>query len=138
MAANNKPIFGLTPNTGPLNAFIKTSDNVYDGNGANTTTLFTAGSFGSYVERIRFRAAGTNIATVARVWINNGSAYTTAANNELFDEITLPATTASAVAATTLQELALGFAIPSGWRIAVGLGTTVAAGYYCTVIGMDY
>lgn len=138
MPANVKPIFGVTPNVGPLNAFIKTSDNVYDGNGANTTTLFTAGANGAYVERIRFRAAGTNVATVARVWINNGSAYTTAANNELFDEITLPITTASAVAATVLQEIALGFAIPAGYRIAVGLGTTVAAGYYATVIGMDY
>ncbi len=138
MTANFKPIFGLVPNTGPLNAFIKTANNVYDGNGADTLVLFTAGSNGSYIERIRFRAAGTNIATVARVWLNNGSTFATAANNELYDEISLPATTASATAATALQELALGFAIPNGYRILVGLGTTVAAGYYCTVVGMDY
>lgn len=138
MAANNKPIFGLTPNVGPMNALIKTADNVYDGNGANTTTIFTAGSNGAYIERVRFKALGTNVATVARIWINNGSAYTTIANNELYDEITLPGTTASATAAIALQELPLGFAIPSGYRIAVGLGTTVASGYHCTVVGMDY
>jgi hypothetical protein len=138
MTANFKPIFGLTPNVGPLNVLLKTSDNVYDGNGANTTSAFVAGANGAYVERIRFRAAGTNVATVARIWINNGSAFTTAANNELFDEITLPATTAVANSSTLLQELALGFSIPASYRIAVGLGTTVAAGYYITVIGMDY
>lgn len=138
MAANVKPIFGLVPNVGPLNVLVKTADNVYDGNGANTATVFTAGSNGAYVERVRFRAAGTNVATVVRVWLNNGGAYTTASNNELWDELTLPITTASAVAATVLQEIAIGIAIPAGYRFAVGLGTTVAAGYYCTAAGTDY
>lgn len=138
MAANNKPIFGLTPNVGPLNVLITTAGNVYDGNSANVVAAFTAGAAGAYIERIRFKAAGSNIQTVCRVFINNGSAFTTAANNILFDEITLPATTASATAATTLQEIAVGIAIPAGWRIGVVVATTVAAGWYVTVVGMDY
>jgi hypothetical protein len=139
MAANVKPIFGLTPNVGPLNVLTGLSaGNVYDGNSANTVAAFTAGSNGAYIERIRFRAAGTNIQTVCRIFLNNGSAFTTAANNILLDEITLPATTASANAATALQELAVGFAVPAGYRIGVVCGTAVASGWYVTVTGMDY
>lgn len=138
MAANNKPIFGLTPNVGPLNALVLTAGNVYDGNTANMVTVFTAAGNGSYIERLRCKANSSNIATVLRVFINNGSAYTTPANNILYDEISLPATTASSTAAVALQEIAMGFALPAGYRIGVCVGTTVANGWYVTGIGMDY
>jgi len=42
--------------------------------------VFTAGANGSYVQRLRFKAIGTNTASVARIFINNGSANTTAAS----------------------------------------------------------
>lgn len=105
-------------------------------------TAFTASDTGGYVQRIRFKpnnASGTNnVATVARVWLNNGSTTATAANNVLIDEISLPATTGSATAALPVYELPLNFAMPAGYTIYVTLGTGVAGGYRATVIGGKY
>jgi hypothetical protein len=136
MAANINPIFPLTPNVA-WSTVITTANNVYDGTGT-VLTAYTAGANGSFVERIRFRALGTNVATVARVFINNGSTNTTAANNVLWDEISLPATTSSATTALPTFELPLGFMLPNGYKLNIVLGTTVSAGYNCTVIGGDY
>jgi len=99
---------------------------------------FTSSSTGGYIQRMRFRALGTNAATVARVFINNGGATGTTANNILWDEITLPATTLSEVSALPTYELPLNFALPPSYRIFVTLGTVVAAGYAITVIGGKY
>jgi len=118
----------------------------------NATTDLTSGTIylaftadatnGGYVQRIRFKpnnASGTNnVATVARVWLNNGSTTATAANNVLIDEISLPATTGSATAALPVYELPLNFAMPPGYTIYVTLGTGVAGGYRATVIGGKY
>jgi len=89
---------------------------------ANTTTDLTAGTSylaftadatnGGYVQRIRFRTLGTNAtATVARIWINNGSTTATAANNTLFDEISLPTTSVNQSTAQANYELPLNFAL---------------------------
>ena len=117
---------------------------------ANTTTDLTSGTIylafsadstnGGYVQRIRFRTLGNNTnATVARVWINNGGATGTASNNTLFDEITLPTTTVSQVAAQANYELPLNFALPPSDRIYITLGTApTSAGWQATVIGGKY
>lgn len=117
---------------------------------ANTTADLTAGtSFqcfsadttqGGYVQRIRFRTLGTNLAaTVARVWINNGNTTATATNNTLWDEITLPATTVSQVAAQANYELPMNLALPPSYRLYITLGTAPnAAGWMATVIGGKY
>jgi hypothetical protein len=119
---------------------------------ANTTTDLTSGTTylaftsdatnGGYVQKIRFRAVtGTgnnNVATVARIWINNGSATGTATNNILFDEISLAATTGSATSALAVYELPLNIALPAGYKIYITIGTTVSAGYYATVVGGKY
>lgn len=118
----------------------------------NTTTDLTSGTIylaftadatnGGYVQRIRFKpnnaATINNVATVARVWLNNGSATGTAANNTFIDEISLPATTGSATAALPVYELPLNFAMPPGYTIYVTLGTSVVGGYRATVIGGSY
>ncbi len=94
---------------------------------------------GGYVQKIRFRSLGTNVATVARVWINNGSPTGGAAtNNTLFDEISLAASTVSQTSALAVYELPLNFALPAGYKIYITLGTTVAAGYNATVVGGKY
>ncbi len=116
---------------------------------ANTTTDLTTGTAylafvsdatnGGYVQKIRFRSLGTNVATVARVWINNGSPTGGAAtNNTLFDEISLAASTVSQTSALAVYELPLNFALPAGYKIYITLGTTVAAGYNATVVGGKY
>lgn len=111
----------------------------YDGTTATHNKLvFTAGANGSFVQRLRFKAKGTNTASVARVFINNGSANTTASNNSFYGEISLPATTAIATAATVEIDYPLNFALPPNWRIYVGIGTTVSAGWVCTPVAGEY
>jgi hypothetical protein len=78
------------------------------------------------------------VATVARVFINNGSTNATAANNILFDEFTLSATTLSETAATQLYELPVDVALPPGYKINVAVATAVAAGYYISAVGGRY
>ena len=117
---------------------------------ANTTKDLTSGTIylvftadttnGGFVQRIRFRSLGANTqATVARVWINNGSTTSTAANNTLFDEITLTTITNSETAAQATFELPLNIALPPGDRLYVTLGTApTSAGWQATVIGGKY
>lgn len=100
--------------------------------------VFTSSANGSYVEKLRFKAIGTNTASVARIYINNGSANTTAANNVFIGEQTLPATTAIATAATVEIDYPLGMPLTPNFTIYVGLGTTVAAGWVCFAVGGEY
>jgi hypothetical protein len=87
---------------------------------------------------MRFRPLGTNVATVARIFINNGSSTTVATNNALWDEISLAATTLSETSALSTYEIPLNFALPAGYRLYTTLGTAVAAGYTVTCIGGKY
>lgn len=137
MATNVTPIFTKTPHTGWGTTALATANTAVDGTGTQLA-VFTAGANGSFCQRIRFRPAGTNIATVARVFINNGASSATPANNILWDEITLSATTASSVAALATYELPMNFPIAAGYVINVTTATTVAAGYYVSLIGGDY
>ena len=139
MPGNPTPIFSRVGDIQFGTAVVATANTLKDGTGASVVGIFTADATnGGWVDRIRFRAAGTNIATVARVWINNGAALTTATNNVLWDEISLPATTISETAALPVYELPVNIALPPGYRLATCVATTVAAGYYCSVIGGKY
>lgn len=144
MAGNAAPIYskdGEIANNGTtgMNQLVLTAANDYTGAGANNSLIFTADATnGSFVQRIRFKAGGTNIATVARIFLNNGAALTTATNNVFYGEVSLPPTTAIATAATVEIDYPLNFALPPGFRIAFGLGTTVAAGWVATVIAGNY
>lgn len=129
------PQYTTTPN---ISADTETTaNNVYDGTGT-VGTAFTAGANGSYVGFIKLKPLGTNVASVARFWVNNGLTNATAANNYLVAETTLPATTAVANAALTEIVVALNMPIEAGYKINFALGTTVAAGWQATVVGGDY
>lgn len=144
MAANTLPIYsheGEVANNSltSMNQLVTAAANDYTGAGANNSLAFTADATnGSFVQRIRFKAGGTNVASVARVFINNGSDPTVATNNVFYGEVSLPATTANAAAATVEIDYPLGFALPAGFRIYWGLGTAVASGWVATVIGGNY
>ena len=136
--ANNQPIFTKIGD-------IQWANDVSVGNtGENITVgtsyhVFTAdGTAGGYVQRIRFRPLGNNVATVARVWINNGSTTGTTANNVLWDEVSLASSTASTTSALANTELPLNFALPPAYKLYVTLGTGVTAGYDVSVIGGKY
>ena len=137
MAQNQNPIFTLTPHIGWATASGTAANNSMDGTGT-VSTVFTAGASGSFVQKMRFKAAGTNIATVARIFINNGLTNATPANNILYDEISLTATAATSGSALQTFELPLNFALPANYVLNVALGSAVAAGYYFSCIGGDY
>jgi hypothetical protein len=137
MPANTAPIFTLVPEVSWGPNAITTANTAKDGTGT-VLTVFTAGANGSYVQRVRFRPSGTCVQTVARLFINNGSVNSTAANNILFDEITLSAITLSETQAQPSFEIPLNFALPLGYKLNVTIGTTVAAGWYVSAIGGDY
>lgn len=144
MAANTAPIFSLlgdvSNNDGTtFGAAITTATGDYTGASANHVLVHTGDATnGSYVRRLRFQAIGTNVATVARIYFNNGSANTTAANNVFYGQQSLPATTASNTAATVEIDYPMELALPPGFRIYVGVGTTVAAGWVVTAVAGQY
>lgn len=114
-----------------------TANNVYDGTGT-VGTCFTAGANGSFVSYVKLKPLGTNVASVARFWINNTGSNATAANNYFWGEVNLPATTASANSALAELTLQFNVALEPGYKINVALGTTVAAGWQAVAVGGDY
>lgn len=135
MPANFNPIYPLTPKVSW--ATLATANTAKDGTGT-VGTVYTAGSNGARVDYLKVRALGTNVATVLRVFINNGSDNATAGNNSLVLEQTIAATTLSEVAALADNLVQLDMSIPAGYIINVTIGTTVAAGLHVTAFGGDY
>jgi len=136
MVANTAPIFTDIPNIGFAPA-ITAANTTKDGTGT-VDLVFTAGADGAFLQKLRIRPKGTNVATVLRVFLNNGATPTTATNNMLFDEIGLPATTNIETTSIVGLELPMNIALPAGWRVYVTLGTAVAGGYSVTAVGGDY
>ncbi len=144
MPANVNPIFPLTPkfSFGKLT----TANTAKDGTGT-TLTLFTAGANGSRIDQIKVRALGTNVATVLRFFVNNGSDPTVSTNNSLVHETTIAATTLSEVAALADNDILVSKGdnifppipyLPAGYKILAAIGTTVAAGLQVNCWGGDY
>jgi hypothetical protein len=139
MPGNVQPIYTRVPDIQWGTAAVTAANTTKDLTTGTSYLVFTADATnGGFVQRIRFRPLGTNVITVARVWINNGSTTGTAANNTLWDEITLNSTTVSEIASLATQELPLNIGLPPGYTIYVTLGTGVAAGFDVTVIGGKY
>lgn len=145
MAVTATPVFTQTPNVGANNAIVSTAmtnTKAFDGTETAGTALaltFTAGANGARIDQVMCRltstngaaASGTSAATVARFWINNGSANTTAGNNIFLGEVAIPATAVTALGTSALTTYPLtlptnGLNIPAGYKIYGGL--TVAAG----------
>lgn len=146
MPQNTSPIFPLVPEVTWVSG--AAANVATPGVTANTTKdltsgtiygpILTAGTNGTRLDFIKARPLGTNVATVVRVWINNGSATGTAANNSLFLERTLSATTVSETGEQPDIMLPLGISLPAGYRIYATFGTAVAAGFHLTAVGGDY
>lgn len=143
MAANTIPIYSKAGQI-EWGTTLTTANTAMDGTGT-VVILFTAGADGARIERIRSKALGSNVATVLRIFINNGSDPTVAENNMLYAEKTILATTASATAALLTNELpdsadltAFPLVLPAGYRITATIGTTIASGLKVSVIGSSY
>ena len=140
MAQNTSPVFPLVPVVSWINTGAVTANTTTDLTaGTNYNSGFTANATnGSRVDFIRVRTLGTNSQTVMRVWINNGSTTATAANNTLFFERTLAATTVSQTAEQIDVMVPMNVSLPVGHKIYYTFGTAVAAGYSIQVVGGDY
>lgn len=147
MAQNTNPIFPLVPEVTWVSGTAATVGT--PGQAANTTTdltsgtiygpIFTAGAVeGSRLDFIKVRALGTNTGTVIRIWINNGSVTTTAANNTLYMERTLSSTTVSQTSELADVIIPMNISLAAGYRVYATFGTAVAAGFHLTAIGGDY
>ena len=143
MAANTTPIYSRAGQIS-FSALLQTANIAKDGTGA-TQLIFAAGADGARVERIRIKPVGTNVATVVRIFINNGSDPASAANNVLYAEKTIAANTLSEAAESVLNELptitdttAFPLVLPPSYRLYATIGTTVAAGIRITAIGSTY
>lgn len=88
-----------------------------DGTGT-IATVFTAGSSGSRIERVRINAAGTTTAGVIRLYIHDGT------NARLFREILVSAITPSTTVETFSAEVDCSYngamlLLPSGYSLRV-------------------
>ncbi len=149
MVQNTQPIFTQVPEVAwalqgtssvITSATTTTTPVSYDGT-IGAYLLFTADATdGSFIQKIVCEAGGTNNASVARIWVNNGSTNATAANNSLFLQYSLPATTASSSTATAHIEIPLNIQLPPGYRLYIGLGAAanLASGWTFIAVGGDY
>ena len=138
MAGNAAPIFSKIATAAW--AAITAANTAKDGTGTVSTIMTADATNGSFLHKIVLEPAGTNVATIARVFLNNGATNATAANNTLIGQIGLAATTLSEVAVATLtpMERVFNIPIPPGYKINVVLATAVAAGWAITAISGDY
>jgi hypothetical protein len=145
MPANTSPIYSIV---GAIDSVATNNSGLIVGPTANTAQdgtgtlykLFTAGSNGSYIQKIRFRAVGSPAATVCRVFISS-STTTNATNTWLYDEITLPSVTLSQTASTSVFELPLNIAVDPNYLLYVTFGTSTGSagtGYSVVTIAGDY
>jgi uncharacterized protein with beta-barrel porin domain len=138
MAAGTAPIFSNVPAIGtaiwlPAN----TANTKSDGTGTIGTDILlleTAGTNGSFLNKIRFSpcssvAATATTASVIRVYLSTqSSGATTNANTSLIAEIAAPAQTADqTTTATNYLEVPLGFAIPSTISVLFSMHHAAAA-----------
>lgn len=133
------PQFVTTPNAGSP-ATLTAANTALDGTGATGRALiFTAGASGSLLPSIRFMHLGTNVQTLCRVFVNNGSDPEVAGNNALVGEKAIAANTVSQTAESIPYDLSLDLVLAASDRVYVTLATAVAAGIKITPInGGDF
>lgn len=156
MAANTSPVFPIAPCAlAAQNVILSTamtSTKAFDGTEAAGTSMAlvaTAGANGARLDQLTLNYSGTNgaapsgtsAASVLRLWLNNGSANTTAGNNILINNVAVPALAYTNVARMDPLTLSLDMSIPAGWKLYAGLSTAMG-GTNCalavTVTAGDY
>jgi hypothetical protein len=133
---NIDPIFSSIPRSS-WSDVMTAGNTAMDGTGT-TYLIFTAGAGGSLVAEAILRATGAAVASVARLFVNNGNTPATASNNVPCGEVTLPAITVTQTAQQEDVRIPLGFGIEPGYRIYGSIGTGVANGWKCLIVGGDY
>lgn len=136
------PQFVTTQNAGTP-ASLTAANTALDGTGATGRALvFTAGASGSLLPSIRAMHLGTNVATLIRIFRNNGSDPEVAGNNALIYEKAIASNTLSHTTASTAYDCPLAIVLRGGAnpeRVYVTLATAVAAGIKVTPLnGGDF
>lgn len=148
MVANTTPIFGRIADV-QLGATVgPTAVTATNGTGTLENIFQADTTEGSFVDHIILKPeGGSTAATVCRIFLcSDTGAFTsgttnTAANTNLLTEITLPATLASNSVANGEWVISIRRALPPGWRILIGFGTSTGAagiGYAPTTFGSKY
>lgn len=137
MPANTNPIFILiADNQWPAN--MTAANTAKDGTGT-VSTIFTADATnGGYVNKVIVMPLGTNVATVVRIFMNNGSTNATAANNTMIAQVTISATTNTETAALPAIEIPINLALAPGYKLNAVLGTAISAGVAVSAHGGKY
>ena len=151
MPANTAPIFTGTPKV--TGTRITSAQNNSQGTGTIGTDIylaFSAGTNGSYLQKVRFTLGGAtantaSTAAVLRVYLSTqASGATTSSNTWLVQEVTAASQTPNVVTtltgATYPIDVPLNFAIPSGYYLLVGSSAVTSANTVWTVTtyGGDY
>jgi hypothetical protein len=133
MAANTAPVFVDTPHIGLV--AISTANTNRDGTGT-LGDVITGATDGTRVDRIVIKAGGTTTNGMVRVYLYNG------VNTMLWDEVFVPAITASNTTATfkavvtSPDMMSPMVVLASGQKIQVS--TVQAETFYVTAHGSDY
>ena len=138
MAANTSQIFSRLADIQWIGAALTGNTSKDLTSGTNYLVATADATNGGRFSKLIVQPLGTNIATVLRVWINNGSTTATAANNTYIKDVTMAATTNSETAAIGNTEIPLDLSLPAGYKIYITVGTTVAAGFGVSAIGGKY
>ena len=104
MSANVQPISPIAPAESWNPTPLISANTAMDGTGT-VGTIITAGANGTRVPRVRVVHRGTNVATVLRIFENNGLTNATPANNNLIAEETIPANTVSQTAKSVFLDI---------------------------------
>lgn len=110
----------------------------------NAGLIFTADATnGSIVNevRIKYLPGTSTVATVLRLWINNGGTLSTTTNNSLVTEITIPIIGTTQIAATPDYVIPLsrgGIVLPPSYRMYATIGTYSTGTFMVSAYGGDY
>lgn len=137
MAANTSPIFLKAPNVQYITTGVN-ANTALDGTGTVATVFTADATNGSKIENVTLEHLGTNVATVVRFFVNNGSSNTTAGNNALVYEVTMAANTLSQTAASVPMTWPANLYLKPGYKLNVTIGTAIAAGIMVFAQGGDY
>jgi hypothetical protein len=75
MSGNISPIFSRAGDI-QGGVVLTAAANDYNGQNVNNAVVFSADPMnGGYIQRLRFKALGTNVATVCRIYVNNGQGH---------------------------------------------------------------
>lgn len=137
MAANTSPIFLKQPNVQYITTGVN-ANTALDGTGTVATVFTADATNGSKIENIILTHLGTNVSTVVRLFVNNGSTNATAANNALIYEVTMAANSLVQNAASVPVSIPINLYLKPAYKLNVTIGTAVAAGIMVFAQGGDY